>query len=102
MSLRLRVSLFHRESFGVGKPPVQFPLEIGTKLVIFSGKLYQSSVVCYLFRPSMMKQWIYAVFVVLLAVASADTGAGIKTVTDDDLVKLFHSHSNFVVLFCKY
>nr|XP_029707643.1 thioredoxin domain-containing protein [Aedes albopictus] len=49
----------------------------------------------------MMKQWIYAVFVVFLAVASADTGAGIKTVTDDDLVKLFHSHSNFVVLFSK-
>lgn len=30
------------------------------------------------------------------------TEAGIKTVNDDDLVKLFHSHSNFVVLFCKY
>lgn len=25
----------------------------------------------------------------------------IKTINDDELVKLFHSHSNLVVLFCK-
>lgn len=54
----------------------------------------------------MMRPWVYAVFagvfVMLLSVASAaDTGPGIKTVTDDDLVKLFHSHSNLVVLFSK-
>lgn len=49
-----------------------------------------------------MRQLISAILIVLLSVASADdAGAGIKTVTDDDLVKLFHSHSNLVVLFSK-
>lgn len=49
-----------------------------------------------------MRQLVFATFVVLFSVTTAvDTGAGIKIVTDDDLVKLFHSHSNFVVLFSK-
>lgn len=47
-----------------------------------------------------MKQLISAVFIVVLSLVSA-TGTGIKKVTDDDLVKLFHSHSNFIVLFSK-
>ncbi|EAT38061.1 AAEL009995-PA [Aedes aegypti] len=49
-----------------------------------------------------MRPLIYVGLIVVASVfATAETGAGIKTVTDDDLVKLFHSHSNFVVLFSK-
>lgn len=49
----------------------------------------------------MIRLWRSTVFAVLFWVACGNTEAGIKTVTDDDLVKLFHSHSNFVVLFSK-
>ncbi|XP_065076160.1 thioredoxin domain-containing protein [Ochlerotatus camptorhynchus] len=51
-----------------------------------------------------MSRLICTITIVLLGVTgfwAAVTEAGIKTVTDDDLVKLFHSHSNFVVLFSK-
>lgn len=48
-----------------------------------------------------MRLWISVVFLALISVATAEKEAGIKTVTDDDLVKLFHSHSNLVVLFSK-
>uniref|UniRef100_A0A182Q7Z4 Thioredoxin domain-containing protein n=1 Tax=Anopheles farauti TaxID=69004 RepID=A0A182Q7Z4_9DIPT len=37
----------------------------------------------------------------LLALAGISLGSGLETVSDDDLVKKFHSHNNFIVLFSK-
>lgn len=54
--------------------------------------------------PSTSAMQLFLVLVLLLVVGSQNayvTSTSLKTVTDDDLVKLFHSHSNLVVLFSK-
>ncbi|XP_055615727.1 thioredoxin domain-containing protein [Toxorhynchites rutilus septentrionalis] len=48
-----------------------------------------------------MKCTFAIILFVLFAGFNAKTATDIKTVNDDALVKLFHSHSNFVVLFSK-